>query len=359
MLKEDSNKVAIELVNSIATMYLFIWGALKIKLSLAPFFMFQGIKYNSDSMRVNSRLIQRTFIVILINIFVSLHFSSCSDDEITEEKIYRIPVIVHVVHNGEDVGEGANISFEQVKSQIEVLNEDFRRMQNTNGYVANGLGIDTQIEFFLAETGLDGEKLSEPGIHRVNGGVAEWPKGPIANPIDRLLKPKTIWNPQKYFNIWTVNFGGFVGRNLLGYAQFPSESGLDGLNEDEGSEYTDGVVIGYKYFGSSEKGDFPVLSAPYNLGRTTTHEVGHWLGLRHIWGDGNCLDDDYCLDTPTSSEPTYGCPDSKFTCGSLDMIENYMDYTDDACLNTFTPEQKNRMLTVLKTSPRRKELVNR
>ncbi len=99
------------------------------------------------------------------------------------------------------------------------------------------------------------------------------------NPIETVLKPATIWNPKRYFNIWTVNFGGFVGRNLLGYTQFPSRSGLEGLNMNEGSPQTDGIVIGYKYFGSSQKGDFPDLIAPYDLGRTTTHEVGHWLGL--------------------------------------------------------------------------------
>jgi hypothetical protein len=154
-----------------------------------------------------------------------------------------------------------------------------------------------------------------------------------------------------------VNFGGFVSRNLLGYAQFPDGSGLAGLEDSYGTAQTDGIVIGYKYFGSSDKGDFPVLLAPFDLGRTTTHEVGHWLGLRHIWGDGDCSVDDFCGDTPNASEPSYGCPVNKTSCGSLDMVENYMDYTDDICMNSFTPDQAERMHTVLKTSPRRAELV--
>tara|TARA_R110000744_G_scaffold325657_2_gene431486 strand:+ start:4106 stop:5092 length:987 start_codon:yes stop_codon:yes gene_type:complete len=271
--------------------------------------------------------------------------------------IYRIPVVVHVVHNGENIGNGANITYEQVKSQIDVLNEDFRKMANTNGDGQNPNGTDTQIEFFLAEKDPNGAVLTEPGIDRIDGGRSEWPKGSFRNPIDTSLKPISIWPPDHYFNIWTVNFGGFTGRNLLGFAQFPDMSGLDGLNEIGGSAETDGIVIGYKYFGSSEKGDFPDLMFPFDIGRTTTHEVGHWLGLRHIWGDGDCSADDFCDVTPNAAGPNYGCPSGQISCETLDMIENYMDYTDDACMNTFTFDQRDRMHIVLENSPRRKELV--
>ncbi len=287
----------------------------------------------------------------LFGLSISLLLSQPTED------IYYIPVIVHVVHNGEPIGEGANISLEQVQSQIEVLNEDFRRREGTLGFNDSPLGADTRIEFFLAEYDPEGNILPEPGIDRVDGGRAIWPKGAVRNPIDRQIKPLTIWDPNSYFNIWTVNFGGFVSRDLLGYAQFPDESGLGGLDKDEGNELTDGIVVGYNYFGSSEKGNFPELYAPFDLGRTTTHEVGHWLGLRHIWGDGDCTQDDFCNDTPNAEAPNFGCPDSAFSCTSVDMFQNYMDYTYDACMNIFTQCQKDRMRLVLETSPRRKELV--
>jgi hypothetical protein len=298
---------------------------------------------------------KRNLFVILLIISVLV---SCSNEEgiVTpnEPTIYRIPVVVHVVHNGEPIGTGPNISEAQVQSQIEVLNEDFRRMSGSNGY--NTEGVDTEIEFYLAPTDPDDNLLEEPGIHRYNGNRMIWPTGFFTS-VDSVLKPATIWNPEKYFNIWTVNFGGFVGRNLLGYAQFPSNSGLPGLNDDGGPANTDGVVIGYKYFGSAEKGNFPDLHTTYNLGRTCTHEVGHWLGLRHIWGDGGCGVDDYCDDTPPSDGPNYSC-DAHYSCGSWDMIENYMDYTEDQCMSLFTQDQKERMHQVLRNSVRRKELVN-
>lgn len=292
----------------------------------------------------------------IIHVFLIL-LSTCCSRDIDEPIIYRIPVVVHVVHNGEPIGVGSNISYEQIKSQIEVLNEDFRRKQGTNGFNESLVGADTEIEFYLADRDPKGRVLTEPGVDRIDGEREEWPKGVFRNPIEDRLKPFTYWHPEQYFNIWTVNFGGFVSRDLLGYAQFPNNSGLPGLEDNNGTGQTDGIVIGYKYFGSSEKGDFPVLIPPFDLGRTTTHEVGHWLGLRHIWGDGDCTVDDFCKDTPTTSEPFFGCPNRVVSCGMLAMVENYMDYTEDACLSIFTQDQKARMFQVLQNSPRRLELV--
>ncbi len=270
-------------------------------------------------------------------------------ESIQSDDIYQIPVIVHVVHNGEPIGSGANISAQQVQSQIDVLNEDFRRKLGTPGFNDNTVGADTRIEFVLAQYDPQGKKLTEPGINRINGGRNGWER----NWIEDVLKPQTQWDTKKYFNIWTLQFTG-QSKDLLGYAQFPSLSGLTGLEKNSGLSKTDGVVVGYSYFGRVGN-----VLAPYNKGRTTTHEVGHWLGLRHIWGDGDCSVDDYCNDTPDAGKPNYGCKPAN-TCPQHpgnDMIENYMDYSDDLCMNIFTECQKRRMRTVLEVSPRRKELI--
>lgn len=261
----------------------------------------------------------------------------------------RIPVIVHVVHNGESVGSGANISRQQVQSQITVLNNDFRRKVNTPGHNSHTDGADTEIEFVLALRDENGKALLEPGINRIDGHQSAWDR----EDIEKYLKPGTIWDPTKYMNIWVVNFGGQAS-HLLGYAQFPSLSNLDGLDNNGGLSTTDGVVIRHTAFGTTG-----TVQAPYDGGRTATHEVGHWLGLRHIWGDGDCYEDDYCDDTPRASQANYACKRTnsctKFT--GRDMIENYMDYTPDGCMNIFTEDQKARMRAVLSKCPRRKELI--
>jgi len=277
----------------------------------------------------------------------------------TNETIITIPVIVHVVHNGEAIGVGANISEAQVLSQIEVINEDFRRKPNTPGFNDNPVGADVGIEFALALRDEAGNTLEEPGIHRVNGGREFWE----VSDINLSLKPQTIWDPEQYLNMWVLNFGG-ENDNLLGFAQFPNLSGLDGLNNNMGIAATDGVVMGYRFFGREGN-----ILSPFDGGRTTTHEIGHWLGLRHIWGDvpageNGCNFDDFCDDTPNTRAENRGCPLGNNSCGSFlfddgdDMVENYMDYTSDACMNIFTKDQKTRMLTVLENSPRRRELLN-
>ena len=149
------------------------------------------------------------FLLTIVSLF-SVCFFSCNIEEIelfepagskrinTNDGVFRIPVVVHVIHNGEAIGEGANISAAQVKSQIDVLNEDFRRKLNTNGYNENPNGADCEIEFYLATTGPDGVLLSEAGIHRVDGRRKIWPKGFfIRNPIETVLKPTTIWTLQR------------------------------------------------------------------------------------------------------------------------------------------------------------------
>ena len=152
----------------------------------------------------------------------------------------------------------------------------------------------------------------------------------------------TIWDPSRYMNMWTVTLSD---NTLLGYAQYPG-----------GPAETDGVVMGYQYFGSNDAVGVNLnSSAPYDLGRTTTHEVGHFLGLYHTF-EGGCADGDFCADTPATAQENYNCPTGQDSCpvgtgdGILDMIENYMDYTDDACMNIFTNDQSARMDGVLSGS---------
>lgn len=269
----------------------------------------------------------------------------------TQATIITIPIVFHIVHNGEAIGTGHNLSQEQVMSQVAVLNEDFRRMAGTNGFNDNPVGADIELEFCLSKFDNNGKEMAEPGIHRVRGSQTTWSR----NDIEGILKPSTYWDPNQFFNVWVLEFSS-EDQLLLGYAQFPDQSGLPGLNERGGPATTDGVVISYRVCGSAQKGSFPVLQAPNNLGRTLTHETGHWLGLRHIWGDGPCGSDDFVSDTPEADGPNRGCPVGHVSCGVVNMVENYMDYTDDACMNIFTQGQKTRMVAVMQSSPRRNTL---
>jgi hypothetical protein len=268
-------------------------------------------------------------------------------------EVIRIPTIVHIIHNGEAVGTGSNISNAQIQSQITVLNEDFRKLMGTPGHNTHPAGADVQIEFCLVTRDNMGNPMATPGIRRINRTTAGFTAPPYGMAyIQNTIKPATVWNSSDFFNVWVMALSG----GLLGYAQFP-ETNLAGLSAAPQNANTDGVVIGYNFFGSSDKGVGFTLSAPYDKGRTATHEVGHWLGLRHIWGDGGCGIDDYCADTPESSTANYGCP-TVITCGSTDMVQNYMDYSDDPCMNIFTRDQRTRMRTVMYNSPRRMSLLN-
>lgn len=266
--------------------------------------------------------------------------------------IIYIPVVVHVIHNGDVYGANENISDEQVQSQITVMNQDYRRLTGTPGFNSNPVGADVQVEFVLAKVDPNGNPTN--GIDRVNLCEDSW----STDDIDGIVKPTTIWNPTLYMNMWSVNFSD---NGLLGYAQFP-ESNLGGMDPAAQDPNTDGVVANFATFGSSAlaTGSF---SPPYDRGRTMTHEVGHFLGLRHIWGDdGTCPatntinDKDFVADTPAANDSNFGCPAGTDSCPlnpGNDMIANYMDYTDDTCMNIFTAGQKARILTVLNNSPRR------
>lgn len=265
-------------------------------------------------------------------------------------EVLTIPVVIHIVHNGDAVGSGENISTNQAISQITVLNNDFRKLAGTRGHNTDPDGADTFIEFCLAQTDPSGNLTN--GINRVNGGQASWTTGQINN----TLKPSTQWDPTKYLNMWTVRFGG-SSSSLLGYAQFPDANNVAGVCDGNGAANTDGLVMVYNAFGSldDDDGSF-TMNGTYQYGRTATHEIGHGFGLRHIWGDGGCGVDDYCDDTPTSDAANYGCPNHT-SCSTTDMVENYMDYSTDACMDIFTNDQAARMRATLLNSTRRQELL--
>ncbi|WP_426058689.1 GEVED domain-containing protein [Hymenobacter sp. B1770] len=232
-----------------------------------------------------------------------------------------IPVVVHVLYNTT----AQNISDAQIQSQIAVLNEDFQKLNadvtKTPSAFAGSVA-DVGIAFTLAKRDPSGNATT--GIQRKSTTVTSWG-------TDDKMKSTTTgglnaWPAGSYLNLWVCNLSG----GILGYAQFPG-----------GAAATDGVVIRTSAFGRNGS-----ATAPFNLGRTGTHEVGHWLNLRHIWGDASC-GTDYVTDTPTAQTSNTGCPAYPHrTCGNTtsgDMFMNYMDYTDDACMYMFSNGQSSRM----------------
>ena len=236
-----------------------------------------------------------------------------------------IPVVVHVVHSGLM----DNISLEQINSQIDVLNQDF---QGTNSDTVpavwqNAIG-DASIVFRFAERDPNGADTN--GITRTLTNAAGFDD-------DDTVKfaangGADAWPADHYLNIWVCHLN-----NILGYAQFPG-----------GPAQTDGIVIDYRAFGTNG-----TAMAPFNLGRTATHEVGHWLNLFHIWGDDGtgCSGTDQINDTPNQAGPNTGCPEyPHITCNNGpdgDMFVNFMDYVDDRCMVMFSAGQVDRMHAVL------------
>lgn len=278
----------------------------------------------------------------------------------TTQDILTIPVVIHVIHGGQAIGSNPNISEEQILSQMRVLNDAFRRKSGTSGYSSDGRAADTRIEFVLARRTPTGQPTT--GIVRYNASTFGVTLPASRTSLDNSIKPVTIWNPNEYFNIWVTD----LGTNLLGYAQFPTQSGLLGFtclgySGALGLASTDGLAMNAISFGSNEYGNFPGLLSGYTAGKVVCHEVGHWLGLRHIWGDANC-GSDYVEDTPIHDSPSFGScgthPISN-SCGTADeMFENHMDYGSDLCKNLFTYGQGLRMRTILTTSERRRQLLN-
>lgn len=238
--------------------------------------------------------------------------------------VLTVPVVVHIVYNNAT----ENISDEQVYAQMETLNEDFRKLNvdvaNTPNAFASAVG-DVQIQFCLASVDPDGNATS--GIVRTATS-----HGVFVYPTNDMMHAGTggsdAWNTDYYLNVYVVALDG----GILGYAPYPGNA----------SASEDAVVVRYTAFGYDG-----TAAAPFDLGRTLTHEVGHWLGLVHIWGDADC-GDDQVADTPVAKDANGGCPTFPLIsdCGNSpngEMFMNYMDYTDDACMFMFTNGQKDRM----------------
>ena len=251
--------------------------------------------------------------------FLQKKTSGAAGAKLAPEALIKIPVVVHVIYNNAS----QNISDAQVKSQIDALNRDFRR---ANADTVNTperfryLAADIKIEFYLALTDPGGRPTT--GIIRKASSVANW----LSN--DKIKSSASggddAWDSKSYLNIW-------VG-NLVSGGGFSSAPGSDAGK--------DGIVISTSAFGTLNR------SGNYTMGRAAVHEVGHWLGLKHIWGDAQCGDDGIA-DTPPQSAYTTGCPNgfhSSCNNGETgDMYMNYMDYTADACMNLFTEGQKKKM----------------
>ncbi len=238
--------------------------------------------------------------------------------------VVTIPVVVHVIYKTSS----QNISDKQVQSQIDVLNEDFMMSNPDTSKIPEAfrpVAANSQIQFCLAAYDPDGDSTS--GIVRTNTTVSLFTTG---DSMKFTAKGgDDAWPAKHYLNIWTCNLGGGV----LGYATLPQSN--------SGNSKTDGVVILYRAFGREG-----TVVYPYNQGRTCSHEVGHWFGLTHVWGDdnGTCSGSDNIADTPNQADANFGCPSYPLTdnCSPVEpgvMFMNYMDYTDDRCMYMFTKGQ--------------------
>ena len=244
--------------------------------------------------------------------------------------VITIPVVFHVVF--ENAAE--NIPDFRLDSQLVALNRDYRKLNSDVSNVPSvwqSLASDCEIQFCRAGTDPNGNATS--GITRTGTTVTAFP---VDNSVMFAASGgHDIWDRDKYLNIWICD----LVSGTLGYAAFPG-----------GSPSTDGVVLDYSYTGTTG------ATAPYNKGRSGTHEVGHWLNLEHIWGNdgGSCSGTDYCTDTPNQGNWNFTChsPNTVITDNCSPnapgiMWMNYMDYTDDACMYMFTYEQKVRMQATL------------
>ncbi len=227
--------------------------------------------------------------------------------------VIEIPVVFNVLYRTA----AQNVSLAQLQSQIDVLNEDF---------AAANADYNLTSTYNSVKSGNIGVRFVLDQVKRRSTTKTSWSTN---NAMKKSAQGIAPTSPTTKLNIWVCNMGG----GILGYAQFPG-----------GSSATDGVVLD-----DNATGRTGTAAAPFNKGRTATHEVGHWMNLRHIWGDATC-GNDQVGDTPTHNTANYGCPAAGHlsTCSGtpVEMTMNYMDYTDDACMYMFSAGQKSRMLAV-------------
>ncbi len=285
------------------------------------------------------------------------------------ESTYKIPIIFHVMYqDGEAVGTGSNISYEQLLSQLTVLNEDFNRknpdtIQTTSNF--KSVAASANIEFRMAAIDPKGKKLTEIGVDRQKISKRIWD----LNEFNQQIAPNTIWNPNEYLNIWVIDSLTLSGSGYVGYGQFPDIDAADlaglpaSIKLSSANVMTDGVVMDHGNTGAYRIVQTPQLArSRLNQGRTLTHEIGHFLGVRHVFSDNGICEDDFCGDTPIQANSTRLLTPcdlviGRVSCGNIVMVQNFMDYSHDICMNIFTKDQVTRMRTVLEKSPRRKELL--
>jgi len=252
-----------------------------------------------------------------------------------KEEIITIPIVFHVLYSNES----ENVEKEKLTSQVDVLNFDFRR-KNDDKNDKWPQAADTRIRFCLSNIDIDGNYFN--GITRTKTGIEYFEYGKDSIFLTKK-GGKDIW--PGYLNIYVCDLGLYNGLNIGAYASLPYYDA-----------YTDGIVLDYRVTGL-----FGEFIWPYFGGRTATHEVGHWLNLEHLWGPTesfSCYEqDDGVGDTPFSKEPYYGCYEGN-SCESEDMVENFMEYRDDYCLNLFTKGQTERMRTSIEIFHSRNYLLD-
>jgi hypothetical protein len=247
--------------------------------------------------------------------------------------VITIPVVFHIVHNGEALGTGNNVSDSIVMYQLKRINEDYRKRNADTLMPSNAFypdQADVEVEFCLAKRTPAGVATS--GIVRHNIAGASW----SISEVDSLIKPSTIWDRNKYINVWCVNLVDPASPGVDGYATFPTAT----------TDSTDGVVVASFAFGYNTGGAKSIVA---------THELGHYFNLLHIWGDGTCASDSVA-DTPPAEMANSGCPTQPYNVAGPcnpgangEMFMNYMDYSDAACVVMFSNGQKARMLAAINT----------